>query len=455
VTLQRPVFRSPLRLPAPRLFRDRGFTATHTREPPRVLTARLRTRIFVSVPAAAARPPTHTPHPGRTLTRPAPIRSLILPAFLSLALLACTDRDGGGWGGEVTTLPGGARIVANPAHGTWDDDARWRVVADLSIGGGQDDGPETFGLVWAFDVDDDGTIYVFDTLARELRVFGPDGRFLERFGRRGGGPGEFEGVAGLRVEPAGAVWIVDAQNTRYTRYADGVATGFRRSSGTFRPPWTGGFTPDGTFHDLVATGDGEAFVRIDPDGAVRDTVPIPQVPLAVPRRGSTSLPLPFAPRHVRTFDDDGSVWTATSHDYVLTRTSLEGDTVLVISLPRHAPALTTAQRDSVARYADILRQELGVTVERDQFPDAGPLLDWIAPDDDGFVWVGLVDDDVVSSADVFDADGRYLGAVSLPFPLTQGIAPIIRAGMLLGVSADRLGAPVIVRGRVERGPAPR
>ena len=54
--------------------------------------------------------------------------------------------------------------------------------------------------------------------------------------------------------------------------------------------------------------------------------------------------------------------------------------------------------------------------------------------------------------DVFDPDGRYLGPVHLPFSLSASPAPILRNGVLWGISRDELDVVSIVRARVLKSP---
>lgn len=48
-------------------------------------------------------------------------------------------------------------------------------------------------------VDDRGRVYIADFFAKKIRVYNPDGSFLQSFGRKGRGPGEFQMIWVLRV----------------------------------------------------------------------------------------------------------------------------------------------------------------------------------------------------------------------------------------------------------------
>lgn len=73
--------------------------------------------------------------------------------------------------------------------------------------------------------DSTGAIYLFD---REgvLKAFGKDGRFLRQIGRRGGGPGEYEGPRNILASRDGSIHVLDAQLSRRSMFSrDGLFLG--------------------------------------------------------------------------------------------------------------------------------------------------------------------------------------------------------------------------------------
>ncbi len=66
---------------------------------------------------------------------------------------------------------------------------------------GADDGPPEvlFGRVNSVALDERGDLYVLDNMAQVVRVYDASCRHLRSFGRRGGGPGEFEMAVGVTV----------------------------------------------------------------------------------------------------------------------------------------------------------------------------------------------------------------------------------------------------------------
>ncbi|HLL45922.1 MAG TPA: 6-bladed beta-propeller, partial [Longimicrobiaceae bacterium] len=140
-------------------------------------------------------------------------------AVAALAAAACGGEPGraaGGWAGTIDTLPGGTVRVHSPATGTWKPGEEWKLVEELRIGSAEAEGPELFGDVAALEVDRAGRIYVLEPQAKEIRVFDARGAHVRTFGRKGGGPGEFEQPAGLMWDPDGRLWVVDQQNARFS-----------------------------------------------------------------------------------------------------------------------------------------------------------------------------------------------------------------------------------------------
>lgn len=80
---------------------------------------------------------------------------------------------------------GGVVHVRSPASSP-----AWSAREILAIGS-VDEGPASFGQVRSVVADDEGTIYVADIQADEIRVFDRLGRFLRTIGRQGAGPAEF------------------------------------------------------------------------------------------------------------------------------------------------------------------------------------------------------------------------------------------------------------------------
>ena len=58
-------------------------------------------------------------------------------------------------------------------------------------------------------VDKAGMVYVGDTMNFRVQVFGPDGKFVRKFGEGGDGPGTFQRIKGLAFDSFGNLYAVD------------------------------------------------------------------------------------------------------------------------------------------------------------------------------------------------------------------------------------------------------
>lgn len=384
-----------------------------------------------------------------------PLATILNSLIVAIATLvaSCGAETGTpeSWAGEVQHLPGGAVLISNPAAGMWDSQTGWTLEETLRIGSVEGEGPDVFGEIDALEVGPAGRIYVFDGFDRELRVFGPDGGFVASFGRRGSGPGEFEGVDGVSLSPDGAIWVIDGQNARYTAIRGDDFETYRRDAPMYHLPWIGGFTAEGVLYDAVVLPGQpyEVLLRVDSTGIVTDTFPIVTPELDVPRLGRTmQLPLPYAPKVLRTFDRRGSVWTAVTDEYRLVQMSVAGDTVMIVTRDYAAPALTSAQEDSVRRYVRRLEAEFGIDVRNGMIPRSAPILRSFFVDDHGYLWVCRGTPERCSGLDVFDDAGRFLGEVELPFRLLGGLKAIVRQDNFYAVAEGVLGVPAVVRARI-------
>lgn len=148
-------------------------------------------------------------------------------AMLWAAALGCRadSRVAGEWAGTVYDSAG-VTVVANPAAGLWTEATAWRLEEELRIGVVDGDPMREFGSVAGLAVDDAGRIYVLDGMAHEIRVFDPDGRFASAFGQRGSGPGELNSPSAVLIGRGDTILVPDVPNGRVQRFlTDGSPAG--------------------------------------------------------------------------------------------------------------------------------------------------------------------------------------------------------------------------------------
>lgn len=154
----------------------------------------------------------------------------------------------------------------------------------ISIGG-DFEGPNTsFADVAGIGVSRNGDLYVLDGQDRSVRVFDARGRFIRRFGRQGGGPGEFQIPSGIWVDSIVAVsdasqqrmsyFALDGRHLRTERTAMADASPVSRVR-PLRHGWAVGGTPARmglSSNGAVREGSPYAAVVLLARGAVSDTL---------------------------------------------------------------------------------------------------------------------------------------------------------------------------------------
>lgn len=136
---------------------------------------------------------------------------LLCALTLTVALTACDA------GPPVTTptretLPNGAVLVRYSALPAIDHVGPEVTEAhvDLQLGTrGGDDPNFIFGDIRGVQAASDGTIFVLDYQAIEVRVFSPDGEFLRTIVRQGEGPGEVREANGIVLSGDSLLWVND------------------------------------------------------------------------------------------------------------------------------------------------------------------------------------------------------------------------------------------------------
>jgi DNA-binding beta-propeller fold protein YncE len=74
--------------------------------------------------------------------------------------------------------------------------------------------PGDFGAPQGVALDQDGNVYVTDTLNNRVEIFDADGNFISLFGKNGDGPGYFARPKGIAVDGDGHIWVADEVTDR-------------------------------------------------------------------------------------------------------------------------------------------------------------------------------------------------------------------------------------------------
>ena len=145
---------------------------------------------------------------------------------------------------------------------------RLSLVEELRIGR-LTDGNEAdlLDLIKGIEIGPGGDIYVLD--ADEVKVFSPAGEFLRSWGRRGEGPGDFDGTLGLALA-RDTVAVTDGERVHF----------FDLGGRVLSSVWTGG-RPSGYSASRISSTDLGWVVEARPITIRLDPTPPPQLPREV------------------------------------------------------------------------------------------------------------------------------------------------------------------------------
>jgi hypothetical protein len=235
----------------------------------------------------------------------------------------------------------------------------------------------------------------------------------------------------------------------------------RQSPGGFViMPWPGGFDADGYYYSPVPIPPMRDFrlglVRYDADFVPLDTIESPRSPVDQDRfelrseEGFAAAGVPFTARFTWRLAPSGTIWGMLTGDYRLFQLSLAGDTLRTFSREFEPLPVTDDDLEEAREELDWFVRE-GGQIDLGRIPGHKPATEDFFFDDLGSLWVQPVverarDGRVVH---VFDAEGRYLGEIELPFAVSSPY-PVIRDNRMYAVTQDEWEVPYVVVTRIEK-----
>lgn len=422
-------------------------------------------------------------------TPAAAIAFLACGAAAGLAGCAATDDPraaGAAWIAVTDTI--GDTVVVRTLSGS--DGGDGALVPELTIG--VLDGPPeyTFGQIVSLAAAPDGSLFLYDSHARELRRYGADGRFLDVFGREGGGPGEYRRPdGGLAVLSDGRVVIRDPGNARISVFApDGrflEAWPIRGGFSTSRPLFTD--RTDQVYHTVLLDPEADmrewrnGLLRFDPSGRELDTLPAPETGFRGARIEAASEnsrninTVPFTATERWTFSPDGHFVHGISTRYAIDLLKHEG-TLRIEREVEPVPVQAEERRNAEERAIWNMRSvDPGWRWNGPAIPDRKPPFRDILVGGDGRIWVAVsttgerIPPELVEERgsgerpppmrwrepvafDVFEPDGSFLGRARAPVGFSLYPTPAIRGDTVWAVVRDDLDVPTVVRLRLHLDP---
>ena len=398
--------------------------------------------------------------------------ALLVPAvFLSV----CSPAQPSSQAAAVSrdTLPNGAVVVR---YGALPAGEVMHAEVDLRLGAVEGDPNLIFGDVRGIEAGRDGTLYVLDYQASEIRAYDEEGHFLRKVASRGEGPGEISEANGMILSGDSILWIQDHGKWMMI----GVSTEgeelrrFPMHVRSYGYIWNGTVDVGGRVWKQQTRSDEERtyppepgltegnfreyMVSFDPVADVTDSIYVGEGSFRTMisrnnRGGHTYQGIPNDPRPITVVDPTGGIWRTASGSYQVVRLNERGDTVLVIESATAPPPVTASDRSEFVE-ASVERSPDGRRVAEEiagLMPDIKPVISSLTVDDEGRLWIRRVGpEDSYPQFDIFGKDGAYHGSVELGFLPAPYIPVWIRGGRVYAVVRDSLDVPFVVRTGVPR-----
>ena len=382
---------------------------------------------------------------------------------------------------QDTTFSATREILPNGAvslhYSNLSDGRNITVRSDLQIGVMDGEPEYIFGDIRGIEAGRDGTIYVLDAQASEVRSFDADGRFIRIVAPKGEGPGEISGANGMIMVSDSILWIQDHAKWRmvgvnplgielstlpmHILSYGYIYSGTVDNSGRFWKSHSQSRTPN-TFppNEGLGTGSAEGYlISFDPQSDTRDSLSLGRTEYRTfvsktARGGYRHYRIPYDPRVSVHVDPDGGFWQMEDHTYRIARLNARGDTVLVIKVEVDPIPVTRKDRQTyvdalVERSPDQRSAGEAVAALMSEFK---PVIKDLVIDDVGRIWVMRLNKDgdlgtegETPRFDIFDHDGAYQGSVTLDFNIAPYLPIRVRNDRIYALSVDSLGVPSVVR----------
>ena len=374
------------------------------------------------------------------------------------------------------TLPNGALLVRYPDLPTIDavgPDVTEAHV-DLKFGSLEGDDPNLlFGDIRGIQATSDGTIYVLDYQATEVRVFDSDGQYLRTIVRRGEGPGEITAANGIILSGDTLLWIHNHGEWRIigVDLAGEQVRQFNKPVLSYGAIWDGAFDNRGRYWRSDSHSDEEWPYPPPPGWSSRtwrdyykyydlsnDAVDSVYLGESSVRsyyhhyRDSNGrlrfLTRRFLPSEMIVVNPSGGFWRANTAAYRIARTGEGGDTLVVIEAG--VPALPVTDEDRSAYVDEIVEDSPGARRAAEEvaalIPDVKPILARMSVDDEGRLWVQrLTPADAPAFYDMYSEDGDYLGSVRFAFAPAFSEFFWVQHGNIYTWVVDEMDVPYVVR----------
>lgn len=344
------------------------------------------------------------------------------------------------------------------------------VKTDLRIGVADGDVEYIFGDVRGIDAGSDGTIYVLDYQARELRAFSPDGEFDRLVMSGGSGPAEITEANGFVLVGDSILWVQDHSKFRM------IGVGLDGAEKLTVPMqvlsygyvWNGAIDQSGMIwkphasHQSSAAnnsdeglqiGTGLAFAKgLDPLTGRTDSIAFGLVRyrsfVQKHSNGWSHMRIPFDEARITRIEPSGGFWSAHNNRYRLERFDRNADTLVTIDVDVKPIPVTADDRREFIEQLEQSRPGSGNVGSEIAalMNDTKPVWDDLVVDSESRLWVRRsTERDAGAQFDVFDREGTFLSTITMDVAPVPYLSIRVRNSRIYALTMDSLGIPIVVR----------
>jgi hypothetical protein len=346
---------------------------------------------------------------------------------------------------------------------------KWRLTEDWRVGGDVD-GPYSFDANHGLGLLPSGGLVHYDYKASKLFFLDSIGRSVRATGRKGGGPGEFDGANGFVIDSNGNVVVNDRFNTRFSRFrSNGDFAGVTLIAGSRYSDandWDATFLRDGRLVETIGmlgaipgrvskTLLWSADLKRSQEIRQRDCIPVAgafEAHYTEMRTAQGQLILydkiPMSsPDRPTAIDPAGYIWEPLSfNSNQIVRRPIAGCTVLAtvtlsgarVTVP---PALVERAKESATELAKRLGAQPPVVPS---WSSTFPWYDTLHVDKVGNLWVERTVGVGKSQVDIYSTAGVLLARLAGAVPVNMRGPIIITKDHLYGLQSDADGVRSLV-----------
>jgi hypothetical protein len=336
----------------------------------------------------------------------------------------------------LTHVRNGARPAVVPG-----DPTGVRLVHELTIGNENDTDEAMIFTIRALQVGAGGEIYVLDGKIGRVKVYGPDGRHLRTFGKKGQGPGELQSPSRMTMTADGGLCFLDSGNNRVSIYSPDGECLKETPLAQWRPFR---FIPDSRgfgYGDLLDFQHGVADVLIKLDAKLNKIAAITTLVIAE-NPNEEMAPIEMFRLAYQVDREDRIVWASTGA-YEIHVVDPDGNPVMRIDRSYDKKPYSRADKDRLIK--EYFGEQTPPSGFVPYFPPHRPVLYYFVLDDVGRLYVRTYekDDQGRFYYDVFDREGRYFARFALPE--SELLTVVKRGKAYCSIEENEAGVPQVKR----------